>query len=184
MDDLPAPALKPGPDHAAGARSCRAILPAMTITLRAVSEADEPFLFELYAGTRREELAPWNWPEAQVAAFLEMQFRAQRLSYADAFPGAEHNLVLEEGRPIGRLLVWRGPTAVHLVDLSLLPAARGRGTGSLLLRQLMQECAAAGMPLQLQVLTSNPARRLYLRLGFRRVGGDSMYDHMEWTPDK
>lgn len=156
----------------------------MTITLRAASETDEPFLFELYASTRREELAAWNWPEAQVAAFLQMQFRAQRLSYEAAFPGAEHHVVLAEGRPIGRRLIWRGQDEIRLIDISLLPDARGRGTGSLLIRQLMQECAAAGKPLQLQVLVTNPARRLYLRLGFRRTGGDPMYDHMQWTPTK
>jgi GNAT superfamily N-acetyltransferase len=149
-----------------------------------VTEADEPFLLELYAGTRREEVAAWNWPEAQVAAFFQMQYRAQRLSYADAYPGAEHSLILEDGRPVGRLLLWRGPAEIRLVDISLLPAARGRGIGSLLLRRLLQECAAARSPLRLQVLTANPARRLYLRLGFRRVGGDPMYDHMEWTPEK
>ena len=157
----------------------------MKITLRTVNEAaDEPFLFELYADTRREEVAAWNWPEAQVAAFLEMQFRAQSLSYAEAYPGAEHSLVLDDGRPVGRLLLWRSPAEMRLVDISLLSAARGHGIGSLLLQQLQQECAGARSPLRLQVLAANRARRLYLRLGFRRVGGDSMYDHMEWTPEK
>ena len=181
MDDLPAPAEPRGRSASASAPAPPS--PAMAIALQAVSEADEPFLLELYASTRREEMAAWNWPPAQVAAFLQMQYRAQRLSYADAYPGAEHSLVLEDGRPIGRLLVWRGPAEVRLVDISLLPAARGRGLGSRLLRQLMQEAAAARLPLRLQVLTTNPARRLYLRLGFRRTGGDPVYDAMEWTPE-
>jgi GNAT superfamily N-acetyltransferase len=151
----------------------------MSVTLRAAGEGDERFLFELYASTRREEIAAWNWPEAQVTAFLEMQFRAQRFSYQDVYPGSEHSLVLEDGRPVGRLLVWRSDKEVRLVDISLLPAARGRGIGSRLIRRLIDECA--GKRLTLQVLTTNPARRLYLRLGFRRTGGDPMYDQMEWT---
>lgn len=154
----------------------------MAITLRTVADADEPFLFELYAGTRREEIAAWNWPQEQVAAFLQMQYRAQRFSYETAFPGAEHGLVLQDGRPIGRLLVWRGPEEARLVDISLLPEARGRGAGSRLIRDLMEECAAARRRLTLQVLVTNPARRLYLRLGFRRTGGDALYDQMEWNP--
>ena len=154
----------------------------MPITLRSAGSADEPFLFELYASTRREEIAPWNWPEPQVAAFLQMQFRAQRLSYDSAYPGAEHSLILEDGRPIGRLLVWRGQPELRLVDISLLPEARGRGIGGQLLAELMEECRAGGRRLTLQVLVTNPARRLYLRMGFRRTGGDPLYDQMEWTP--
>ena len=153
----------------------------MPITLRSAGEADEPFLFQLYSSTRREELAAWNWTDAQMAAFLEMQFRAQRVSYASAYPGAEHSLVLEDGRPIGRLLVWRGEQEVRLVDIALLPASRGQGIGARLIRQLMEECAVHGRRLTLQVLVTNPAKRLYQRLGFRRTGGDPMYDQMEWS---
>lgn len=153
----------------------------MPITLRSAGNADEPFLFQLYASTRREELAAWNWTDAQMAAFLQMQFRAQRMSYESAYPGAEHSLVLEDGRPIGRLLVWRGEQEVRLVDVALLPESRNHGIGSRLIRQLMEECAAAGRRLTLQVLVTNPAKRLYERLGFRRTGGDPMYDQMEWN---
>ena len=64
---------------------------------------------------------------------------------------------------------------------SLLPEARGRGIGARLIRRLMEECAAAGRRLTLQVLVTNPAKRLYQRLGFHRTGGDPMYDQMEWN---
>ena len=152
-------------------------------SLRRARDEDEPFLFDLYASTRSEETAAWNWPAAQVAAFLKLQFAAQRASYAMTYPTAEHSVILEDGRPIGRLLVNRSAAAICLVDISLLTGSRGHGIGSALIRQLMQECSAAGCKLTLQVLCTNPARALYLRLGFRRVQGDAMYDQMQWSPE-
>jgi ribosomal protein S18 acetylase RimI-like enzyme len=154
----------------------------MPLLLRKACDDDREFLFVLYASTRQEEIAAWQWTQVQVAAFLTVQFRAQSASYAIAYPDAEHSVILEDGRPVGRLLVSRSPAEACLVDISLLPEARGRGIGSTLIRQLMTECSAAGRKLKLQVRTTNPARALYSRLGFRRVQGDSMYDQMEWPP--
>jgi len=40
-----------------------------------------PFLAQLYASTRADELAVTGWTEAVKAAFLEQQFRAQHAHY-------------------------------------------------------------------------------------------------------
>ena len=152
----------------------------MAITLQPTGDDDEAFLRSLYASTRQDEVAAWGWPPAQVEAFLQMQFLAQRTGYAAAYPGARHELILEDGHPIGRLYVWRKGDELRLVDISLLPGARGRGIGTALMRRLMAEAAAHGERLCLQVATTNRARQLYLRLGLRRTGGDAVYDEMEW----
>jgi len=78
-------------------------------------------------------------------------------------------------------MVERTATVFHLVDISLLPEFRGQGSGTLLLRELIDECKALGGRVFLHVLSGNPACRLYLRLGFRQVGGDALYDEMEWN---
>jgi ribosomal protein S18 acetylase RimI-like enzyme len=70
-----------------------------------------------------------------------------------------------------------------LVDIALLAEHRGQGAGSGLVRELMQQCACDGVPLRLQVLKTNPALRLYKRLGFIRTGEDQMYVQMERRPD-
>jgi ribosomal protein S18 acetylase RimI-like enzyme len=152
----------------------------LAITLHPVGDDDEAFLRSLYASTRQEEIAAWGWPAAQGEAFLQMQFRAQHAGYVAAYPGAQHDLILEDGQPVGRLYVWRKGDELRLVDISLLPATRGRGIGTALIRQLVAEAAAQGKRLCLQVVTTNRARRLYLRLGFRRTGGNAVYDEMEW----
>ncbi|HEX9160079.1 MAG TPA: GNAT family N-acetyltransferase [Thermoanaerobaculia bacterium] len=156
---------------------------AGTITLRAADEPDEPFLFELYVSTRAEEMAAWNWPPAQRDAFLRMQFTARRSSYRTQHPGAEHSIVLENGKPVGQLLVSFSDPEVCLVDVSVSAEARGRGIGTKLIADLMVRCAALRRTLKLSVATSNAAaRRLYERMGFVRSGGDAMYDEMLWTP--
>lgn len=53
-----------------------------------------------------------------------------------------------------------------------MPEAQGRGIGAALVRGLQAEARVAGMPLKLKVLKTNPALRLYQRLGFAIVGED------------
>jgi ribosomal protein S18 acetylase RimI-like enzyme len=63
----------------------------------------------------------------------------------------------------------------------LLPARRGSGVGTALLRKLIQEGTAAGVPVCLSVEQDNPrAMALYRRLGFRPVGGNQMRVRMEY----
>jgi ribosomal protein S18 acetylase RimI-like enzyme len=147
-----------------------------------VSGGDGPFLYEVYAGTRRAEIAGWGWEAAQQDAFLRMQFQAQSGAYAAQWPDADHRLILDEaGRRVGRIFVVRTPAELRLVDIALLPECRGSGIGTALVRELQAQAAAAGLPLRLSVARSNDgARQLYERLGFREIGQDEVYAAMEW----
>lgn len=46
------------------------------------------------------------------------------------------------------------------------PDHQGRGLGTELLRRVLARADARRLPVRLQVLKGNPARRLYRRLGF------------------
>jgi ribosomal protein S18 acetylase RimI-like enzyme len=151
----------------------------MTISLRSLLPGDQEFLYQLYASTRGEEFAALGWSPAQLDTFLRMQFAAQQQWYATAYPGAEHQIVLLDSAPIGRMIVHWWESAATLVDISLLPAHRNRGIGGDLLRSLLERCAKARTKVKLQVLKSNRAARLYERLGFVKTGEDEMYFHME-----
>ncbi|MEM1127772.1 MAG: GNAT family N-acetyltransferase [Bacteroidota bacterium] len=78
--------------------------------------------------------------------------------------------------PVGAawLRCWPGPphgygfvdTATPELSMALLPAYRGRGVGTALLRRLLAEAAGQFDGVSLSVSASNPARRLYERAGF------------------
>ncbi len=150
--------------------------------LRPYCADDQEFLFRLYASTRLHEIAGFGWPEAQQQAFLRMQFNAQQHWYEMSYGQADHQIIEKGGIPIGRIMVFRQPAFVLLVDIALLPEFRGQGIGAELIGKLIQECDQRKLPLRLQVQRVNPAQRLYERLGFNKTGEDQMYLQMEKLP--
>jgi len=154
------------------------------ISLRRATPGDTEFLARLYFDTRRREVAAWGWPQPQQEMFLRMQFDAQGRSYRDAYPDAVDHIVCLDGAPIGHMLVGREHGAFRLIDFALFEDHRNHGIGTGLLQRQMEECETADRALRLQVLHTNPAVRLYERLGFVQKDSDAMYAEMEWTPKK
>jgi ribosomal protein S18 acetylase RimI-like enzyme len=155
---------------------------AQPFLLRPAAPGDDAFLRALYRSTREPEIAAWGWPEPQVAAFCEMQFRAQSAGYRQSYPEAEY-LVISAANdgPIGRLTRAQRADSLALVDIALLPAFRGRGAGTWAIRRLQQEAAARAVPLVLHVDKASPAFALYRRLGFAVVSEDGMRYGMRWA---
>lgn len=149
-------------------------------TLRTAVAADRELLFRTYASARAEELAPVPWTDAQKEAFLRQQFEAQDVHYRTHYPSAERLVVLQDGEPCGRLYVDRAGDELRVMDIALLPEARGRGVGRRLIEDLQAEAAGAGIPVTLHVESENPAQRLYARLGFRFVRDIGVYQLLEW----
>lgn len=160
----------------------RQAAPAASVTLRPITPEDAPFLYRVYASTREEELAVVDWTPDQKAAFLQMQFDAQHAYYQQHYAGAAFQLVLVGGEPAGRLYLARWPEELRIVDISLLPAYRGAGIGTRLIREILAGAAASGKVVRIHVEQYNPARRLYERLGFAPVGEHGVYVLMEWRP--
>jgi ribosomal protein S18 acetylase RimI-like enzyme len=159
------------------------LLTIMNPRLRPLRPEDRDFLFRLYASTREHELSALGWAAAQQEAFLRMQFNVQQQWYAATYSTAETQIIEQDHKPIGRMIVQRERNTWRLLDISLLPERRGRGIGGELIRTLIKECGASGAMLQLQVLNTNPAQRLYSRLGFIKTGEDQIYTQMELRPE-
>jgi ribosomal protein S18 acetylase RimI-like enzyme len=65
------------------------------------------------------------------------------------------------------------PRALHLFALEVAPSWRNRGIGAAIVRQVVAEARKRRRGrVYLEVRVDNPARRLYHRLGFRRLGKD------------
>ncbi|WP_425521813.1 N-acetyltransferase family protein [Xanthomonas vesicatoria] len=158
-----------------------AALRARGIDLRAARDADLPWLRELYASTRSAELAVVPWPEAAKRAFLDQQFALQHAHYLTHFADADFLIVETAQAPLGRLYLQRATAPHVLVDISLLPAWRGRGVGTALVAHAQALAAAVGCALSLHVLHANPgAQRLYARLGFSAGHSNQTHLQMLW----
>ena len=149
--------------------------------LRSATDGDFAFMRAVYGSTREEELAVTGWSREQKDAFLDHQFGAQTQYYREHRPGAEWQIIVIEGHDAGRLVVYRRASEHRIVDIALLPAFRGRGVGSDILRELQRTAAADGCLLSIHVECNNPARNLYERLGFLPAGEPGeVYQLMEW----
>jgi ribosomal protein S18 acetylase RimI-like enzyme len=151
---------------------------AAGISYRPMTENDLPFLAALYRSTREAELARVPWSETEKQNFIGMQFQAQHRHYQEHYPDALWLVIEQSNTPIGRLYLERWTSEHRIIDIALMPEARGRGTGRAILEDLIDEAASAGKPLSIHVEKENPAMRLYLRLGFRKLEDKGVYDLM------
>lgn len=143
---------------------------------------DRPFLRAVYGATRWEELAPTGWTDAQKDAFLDHQFEAQDAHYTGNYDHATYSVIVVDGYPAGRLYVARWADEIRIMDIALLPAARGRGVGTSLLRALIDEAATGDKKVSIHVEAENPAMRLYERLGFVKVEERGPYFLLQLPP--
>ena len=146
------------------------------VALRPEVAADLPFLQALYRSTREAELDRTQWPEAQKAQFIELQFRAQRSHYLQHYPDALWLILEKDGDAIGRLYLERWSSEHRIIDIALLPQWRGQGIGRALLLDVIDEAMSADKAVGIHVEKQNPAMSLYLRLGFRCVEDKGVYD--------
>jgi len=153
----------------------------VSVRLRAVETEDEPFLLQVYSSTRADELALVPWTEEQRRAFVEMQFAAQQKHYAGEYPNATHDIILANGRPVGRLYVARLMEEIRIADITLLAEERSRGIGTYLIEGLLDEAAVTGKFVSVYVETFNPSVRLFERLGFTRTEQVGINYLLRWS---
>lgn len=149
--------------------------------LRHARHADLPWLCDLYASTRVEEMAGVPWPETAKQAFLADQFRLQHRHYVTHYADADFLVIEGEAGPVGRCYLQRGAPNHLLVDISLWPQQRGQGIGTQLISAAQQDAHSLGRGIHLHVLLQNvAARRLYERLGFVVIATQGYHHHMRW----
>lgn len=166
-----------------GERTAGIQTPGPQITLRPVTEADDQFIFSCYASTRAQELAQAPWAAEQKEVFVRMQYSAQKNHYAAEAPRASHDVIFVDATPVGRIYLDRREDALHILDITVLPEHRNQGTGSLLLRRLLDEAGKLGKPVTIYVESFNPSLRLFERLGFRKDHEKGFHLLMKWQPE-
>ena len=152
------------------------------ISLRAVCDADNEFLFELYCTTRSGEVSQFGWPPEQADAFLRMQFTARRNAYKMQFPSAVHQVIVISETPAGSVIVDRSGANILLTDIAVLPHFQGKGIATYFVRKLQDESASSKQPLVLHVDKTNTyAFDFYKKLGFAVVCETQIMWEMRWS---
>ncbi|HJV63527.1 MAG TPA: GNAT family N-acetyltransferase [Albitalea sp.] len=144
-------------------------MPVPAFTLRPAQEEDVPFLLRL----RELAMDPHHRAAGIVQTPAEMVQRVR--NFFD-----EAQVVEVGGAPVGLWKLHREPAQWWVIQVQLMPAFQGLGIGASLVRGLLDEAHAAGVPVKLKVLKSNPARRLYERLGFVIAADEGHGDEMVW----
>lgn len=152
-----------------------------SIGRRRAGEDDDAFCHALFGVSRPpgEDLALLGARLRET--LMRQQYEGQQATYRARFPHACFEIVTMDGAPIGRLVIDRSGAVLTVVDIALLPAWRGRGIGTCLMRQVMDEAKAARVAVHLSVRAGNgAARRLYERLGFEPRAGATLDVEMDW----
>jgi ribosomal protein S18 acetylase RimI-like enzyme len=155
------------------------------LRLRPESDEDLDFRYRLFCASRPPEWDLIQLNPALRAQLMQHQFRAQDMSYRAQFPTACFDIIELDGCPVGRIVVDRPGTMIHIVDQAVVPANRNRGVGTTIMRMLMNEAARAELPVRLKVSSTNDSSiRLYSRLGFVPIEIVPLYVEMEWRHDR
>lgn len=152
--------------------------------LRPAAAEDEALLLRVYASTRQAELDLVDWSGAQKEAFVRMQFDARERHYRQHYAGGTFDVVVVDGEPVGLLYVARWPAEIRIVDVALLPEHRGRGIGTALIEQVLDEGSRSGKPVTIHVERFNAARHLYTRLGFVPLEDKGVYLLLARHPER
>jgi ribosomal protein S18 acetylase RimI-like enzyme len=152
--------------------------------IRRLTAADEAFCRALFHEQRAAQFAPLGLSKTVLHAMLDQQFEAQRIAYARQFPDAEQFIIEYAGADVGRVILAQRQrpealsdshtplpaevSTLHLVDITIVAAARCRGIGSDVIGSVARAAHALGATrFTLSVLqTNDAAQRLYERLGF------------------
>ncbi len=148
-------------------------------SIRRLTPSEQPFLREmlyqsLYVPEGGEPFPREVLSRPEVLRYVEGWGRAGDMGFVAVDRGS--------GEPVGavwlRLLAGDEKGYGYVDDetpelgMAVLPAYRGRGIGSGLLKHLLESAVPVYRKVCLSVSADNPALRLYERAGFEHAGGD------------
>jgi len=155
----------------------------LDIQLRPAGARDEAFLRRVHDASRDWDLGQL---ENQIDRHLyetifKQQFEAQQSQYFDQFEIARYAVIEWCGVGVGRLYCDFRDAEIAVLDIGLLPQARGKGIAAIILRALCRQAALERKRVTLCVHPMNAdARAFYARLGFSPVGEDRGFVRMDW----
>ena len=130
------------------------------LRIEAASEADRDILYMPYKAALHTYVEwAWGWDEDK-----------ERFNFFERLPLSDLFKLIFKGQCIGGFCLDRRPDQDwHLRTFFLEPSSHGQGIGTAVLLHLMRQAKSQQRDMTLHVIHSNPAKRLYERLGFQTV---------------
>jgi ribosomal protein S18 acetylase RimI-like enzyme len=152
------------------------------LSLRPMNSSDSVFIESLYRSTR-DDLRMIDAEDDFIEELIGMQHSAQTQGYGDMFPNAMYFVAEYHSERIGRVVLDFGQNEVRVVDIALIPAARGKGYGSQVLQAVQLVAGKVMAPVTLSVRSDHVlAKQLYARLGFVVEEQQMPFERMIWYP--
>ena len=123
--------------------------------MRQANISDLEFLKKLRSETMDEYLKKEGLPIDETSHLKRIQYH---------FESA--NILNIHGKPIGLFKCYEDNTTCHVIQVQILPEYQGKGIGKSILMTLQKQALRDDKSINLSVLKSNPAIKLYERLGF------------------
>jgi ribosomal protein S18 acetylase RimI-like enzyme len=138
--------------------------------LRPAEQGDYSFALALYLEGAKEHLTKiGRWDEDRFVALFREGYKQGRT-----------RIISVDGRVVGFIQVVDFADRLYLRQIHLIDGFRGRGIGSTLIGAELKRGAESNRPVTLDVMHGNPARCLYVKLGFESTGKDPDKEQMIW----
>jgi GNAT superfamily N-acetyltransferase len=145
----------------------------MQIALRAATTEDFEYCKRLYfAGMKR------------IIEELHLDMNAQSASLQESWIPKQVRIITVDSSDVGWLQSRMQDDGLFVVQLFVEGPFQGRGIGTEVMNRLIGEAAHLNQPVRLAVVKSNPAARLYERLGFHTTHQDIRKFYMKRDPDR
>jgi GNAT superfamily N-acetyltransferase len=143
---------------------------AAAVGFRRARARDSEFAYRLKKATLAEYVRQvWGWDED-----------VQRRLHQRRFTSQDFRVIVASGVDVGILALSRWPDCLKVNQLLVLPEHQGRGIGTACVKHVLEEAAADGLPVRLQVLQVNRrAVEFYRWLGFGETGHNDTHVQLE-----
>jgi ribosomal protein S18 acetylase RimI-like enzyme len=140
--------------------------------------ADYDFLYGLHKAAMKTAVCQtWGWDEAWQQNYFKGKFNP-----------AKREILQWQGQDIGTISLEASAEELYLAYIAILPRFQGRGWGTAVIQELIQQAEQQNKLLTLHVLQKNPrAQKLYERLDLKIVAVEEFKFKMQLasqqTPD-
>lgn len=122
--------------------------------------------------------------EELMKPYVELTHKWDRTKFRESFSLEHTHIIQFHNQDIGMLKVEQRDGYIFLGDIQIKKEFQGKGIGSRLINDLIQNSKSQALPIRLRVLKGNPAIKLYQRVGFALIHElDNCYE-LEYSVDR